>query len=444
MDIDNWYYSNRGIKSETLDACEVTRYADRATWLVGGATKVRENFGGEGRDRKMYYMAGEAPRRELWWTPYPPNAVPPRFIIVEGETDGMRGFQELPIDMGRVGALSGVNFYDEHTFDEVNAAGVPVYFVFDNDGDDGKYANEAVKSVNASWERIRKLVPKAKRVYLPTGYKDLCNYLDVYGAEHFAELLRQSTKPRFQYTPLDLTKESEPPVWLWDTKMARGDIIVVQAAPNMGKSMIMLGLCIAIAEGKGEFLGLETISGKALIIDQENPEDDARRRCNALGLTTKGVGNLRYLHEQGVRLDRDPEKLYLEAEAFTPDVILLDSLTRLHTEDENSAGAVSRLFNEAIHPLARKIGATVIIIHHVNKTSSGDSFTRSRGSSDIGGAIDTGFDLVEHTFHSGPVIAMCNYKNRRGPKGSKMYMKFVDKPEGKLDIVKQVDESVVL
>lgn len=439
MDVDSWYFSNRGITSDTLDKCGITRGKDYASWKVGGATKIRENFGGEGRDRKMYYKAGETPRKVIWWT-HECLGFPK--VITEGETDGMRLAQEAQREFA-VGALSGVHFFDSETFKELNGDG-PVYFVFDNDGDGGEYENQATKAVNLSWQRIRKLVPNAKRIYLPNGYKDVCAYLDVYSIEDFKKLMVEAEVPKFMYEALDLTKAAEPPNWLWDTKMARGDIVIFQSEPNMGKSFVSTGLAVSVVEGHGSFLGFSTVSGKVLIIDEENPEDVIRNRLAGLGLSSRGLANLRIVHEQGVRLDKDPERLRQEAEAFKPDLIILDSLTRLHTEEEKDAGAISRLFNEGVHPLARKLGATVLVLHHTGKTLSSSSFTRTRGSSDINAVADACYDFVEHEFRDGPSKMMLNYKNRRGPRGSKVFFKIEDTEPGVIEIKRQTTESAVL
>lgn len=73
-------------------------------------------------------------------------------------------------------------------------------------------------------------------------------------------------------------------------------------------------------------------------------------------------------------------------------LIALDSLTRIHTQDENAAGAMSALHNDGIKPLARDTGAAVIIIHHTNK-GQGSAYTRARGSTDIVYAMDAGIDV---------------------------------------------------
>jgi AAA domain-containing protein len=76
---------------------------------------------------------------------------------------------------------------------------------------------------------------------------------------------------------------------------------------------------------------------------------------------------------------------------YNPTLIVLDSLTRIHTQDENAVGAMSALYNDGIKPLARETGAAVVLIHHTNKGQR-SSYTRARGSSDIVYAMDGGID----------------------------------------------------
>ena len=54
------------------------------------------------------------------------------------------------------------------------------------------------------------------------------------------------------------------------------------------------------------------------------------------------AANLRFLSNQAIRLDRNPDEFLEEALDYNPTLIVLDSLTRLHTEDENAAGAMSK------------------------------------------------------------------------------------------------------
>ena len=53
---------------------------------------------------------------------------------------------------------------------------------------------------------------------------------------------------------------------------------------------------------------------------------------------------------------------------------------------------MSKLYNDAIKPLAREAGAAVVLIHHTNK-GGGNSYTRARGSSEILYAMDAGIAM---------------------------------------------------
>jgi len=65
---------------------------------------------------------------------------------------------------------------------------------------------------------------------------------------------------------------------------------------------------------------------------------------------------------RGIRLDCNPDEFIEEAMDYNPALIVLDSLTRLHTEDENQAGAMSKLYNDGIKPLARETAAAVVFL----------------------------------------------------------------------------------
>src|SRR6266704_2948182 len=151
-----------------------------------------------------------------------------------------------------------------------------------------------------------------------------------------------------------------------------------------------MALALAIANDGERFLGhVVREHGRVLYVDEENPEDLIYDRFRKLGLNMSSARNIRYLNNVGIRLDKsDADVLAEEAMDFEPALVVLDSLTRFHTEDENHAGAMAGLFHNAIKPLARETGAAVVLIHHANKTESNSSFRRSRGSGDITASVD--------------------------------------------------------
>jgi RecA-family ATPase len=224
-----------------------------------------------------------------------------------------------------------------------------------------------------------------------------------------------------------------PPEYEWLVKglICKGDTSLIVGEPNVGKSWISLSLAVAMADNRNTWVGHEvTNHGRVLYIDEENPHDVVYHRLKQLGATN--LDNLRYLHRQGVRLDRNFDKLLDEAITYEPSMIVLDSLTRFHTKDENNAGEMASLFNDSINVLCRETGAAVIILHHTNKSDSTSSYVRTRGSSDIGAAVDCGIEARK----TGPnKFNLVHFKSRRTQAGGLTKVEICDTIDGQVDLL---------
>ena len=180
---------------------------------------------------------------------------------------------------------------------------------------------------------------------------------------------------------LDWSKPYQEPPSIWRGNVYVGDLVLAAGAPKLGKSWLTMGLATVMANGGGDFLGTEVIPGRVLYFDEENPEDVIKRRFLALGL--QNFDNLQVIPGGGLRLDTHPELLLQQATMSSPNLIVIDSLARVHAKDENSFAEMSEILNGVLKPLARKSGAAVILIHHHDKAGNGP-----RGSSDIEAAVD--------------------------------------------------------
>jgi RecA-family ATPase len=194
----------------------------------------------------------------------------------------------------------------------------------------------------------------------------------------------------------------------------------------VGKSWISLSLAVAMANGDDTWIKWNmNHHGRVLYVDEENPHDVVYHRLRQLGL--KNYDNIRYLHRQGVRLDRRFDRFLDEAITYQPQLIVLDSLTRLHTQDENSAGAMAKLFNDSINVLTNETGAAVIVLHHTNKSDSNSSYTKTRGSSDIGAAVDCG---LEARAEAPGRFGLVHFKSRRRQAGEVTHIEIRDTETG--------------
>lgn len=414
MTVDEWYEQERGIRPETLDAYKVRREWGAAVFPYPEGEKTRTGFN-EGETRKFQFTPGKQPG--LFLPPAEPNNGNVAFIV-EGESDAMRLWQETG---GYVYGLSGLSTWKPEfaaTFTEFDT----VFLILDNEDE---YENPtAFKMVEKAASAIRRDVgPKVQRVRLPLGIKDVCEFFAQYDLDLLRELVAtQPTVSRFK--ALDLSKAPPPPNWLLEGLIAKGDMTLVAGASGLGKSWLTLGLLTAVADGHETFLGLDIhAQGNVLYIDEENPEDVIYQRLTKLGL--KNLGNVRYIWNNGIRLDKlqSAQELLSEAHDFKPELIVLDSLTRLHTKEENLAGDIAPLLNEGIKPLARETGAAVVVIHHHDKAGNGP-----RGSGDITASMDGALDA--YAGHVPGQFRLKLAKSRRRMAGNEMTVKIADMPDG--------------
>ena len=393
----------RGIDSRTLESFGVSVVEDVVQFPYPAGTKFRKH---DEAGKRHFWSEPKGARLGLFAGPSDPDA--DEAFLVEGETDAMRLWQETDGEYDVVG-IPGLDAWKPEyakQFDRYST----VWVILDNDED---YKTQ--QAAERAWTAIRRSIGyrKVKRVVLPEGVKDVCKFFDDYTLEALFALMEQD-QTFWHYEALDLTRDPGPIDWLVDGLIARGDISLMIGEPGVGKSWISMSLAVAIAEGWENWLGRNlAVDGsglRVLYVDEENPELLVLRRLRKLGLTDDGIKNIRFLHRQGIRLDRHPELLLDEALDWEADLIILDSLTRMHTKDENHAGEIAGLFNDGINPLARETGATTFLLHHVTKTESSSAFLRARGSGDISASPDTGIDVRQTDLNGG--FNMLLYKSR--------------------------------
>ena len=417
------WFAAKGITAETVEDFGVSVAGDGAIIFPYG-DMAKKRYGVPTGERSFRWVSGSDPilfnRRDLGKQ---------QVFLVEGETDTMRLRQELGVNesVGVVG-LPGIETWSESMADDLRNS-ESVIVILDNDLD-----YRVTGRVDECFRSIRTALGKrAKRVLLPRGTNDICEFF----ADHSLDTLRllvnrlpQAGVSRFK--TLDLMVDPTAPKWLVQDLICQGDIHILIGEPNIGKSFITMDMATAIAGVRDAFLGHKIVQhGRVLYIDEENPEDLVVDRFRRLGLTEEYARNIRYLNNASVRLDRDPDALLDEAIEFEPVLIVLDSLTRLHGQDENASGPMSALFNDGIMPLARQTGAAVLLIHHVSKTDSTSSFKRARGSGDITAAIDTGYDV--YTADDG-TLRVKNFKARRAAQAATIYASIMDRQDGSVEI----------
>lgn len=443
--VQTWFLKERGITPETLERCKVETTDTEARWKVGNRYKVRTGFG-LGEKRKFFYDGpGDL---SVWWLPVKSGNITDPVIITEGETDAKILWQKGAKDLyGQVGALPGCDAITPEVATRIakRAEKTQLYFVLDNltkenapdyDPEDWKNKKNPIGTPDDSWKRIKALLPQARRLYLPDGYKDLCKYFEIYDIKDFDEFILKAD-PHYNFERLDLAVQGIAPEYLWQDVIPRAQFGVLQGESNVGKSLIYMAFAVALANREPHFLKKElkpTRDGRVLIVDEENPEAVIRERLHKLGLQPESQKKLFIISQRGVRLDLPASsgRLFEDVSNFNPDVVILDSFVRLHMEDENSSGAVSKMYNQGVLPISRDLGAAVLLVHHVSKTSSGDSMARTRGSTDITAGCDFAWDLVDRLDET-PYKLFTRFKSRSGAVRKEIKFQIADTTEGGLD-----------
>lgn len=419
-----WFIRERGITSATLSAFGVHSMPDGSVvYPYPAGPKLR--YGLPDGKREFRYPRGLAVD---FFRPQEADRSAPitgKVLVCEGETDTMRQWQELHEqgygDRYTVVGIPGVDSWTERMAEQLRGADVILVFL-DNDPPPSRSQQAdgyTLAQVDRSWQRMRRsLGAKVKRVNLqPSGCKDLCEFFQRFGLDDMKGLIDRP--PEFHYAGINFRNQEPIAVdWLVEGLMGKGDRVMMIGEPGGGKSWLAMALAVAIATlGTGQdarWLGIRPAitTGRVLYVDEENPESEVYRRMQLLGLTESAAENVRYLSQVGVRLDEHPEQLLDDVIELRPDLVILDSLARVHGRDEQNAGEMGRLFRDGITPLARESGAAVLALHHKTKPQKGSvsGFQSARGSGDLTASIDQGLDVLKEDHGS---IKIEHYKARR-------------------------------
>lgn len=193
-----------------------------------------------------------------------------------------------------------------------------------------------------------------------------------------------------------------PPVpWLVEGWLGRGDRCTLGGEWATGKSLIAMDLAISVAANL-PWLGRVTVSHSCPVLyaDEENNPANATRRLRRMvaGRNIDAeVGStlpITYLTRNGLKLDnpKNREALRRALDRTKAGLLVLDSMVRFFSGNENKTDEVARFYAEAIDPLISEFGCAILILDHMRKPGEGDDKAdtahRIRGSGDKAGVAD--------------------------------------------------------
>ena len=208
-------------------------------------------------------------------------------------------------------------------------------------------------------------------------------------------------------------------------KFRRGQVCMVAAAPNAGKSMFALIYAVK-AKVPTLFFSADTdtatvmmraashLSGHSQLLVEANLNSNRHYYDKYLS----DMENIQFVFDSSPSLD-DIElevKAYVELYGIPPELIVIDNLMNVVAESDNEWAGLRAIMVE-FHDMARKTEACVMVLHHVSEQSEYGKTTEPPPRRAIHGKVSQlpaliltlGFDPLDNT------LKVAAVKNRFGP-----------------------------
>ena len=215
--------------------------------------------------------------------------------------------------------------------------------------------------------------------------------------------------------------------WLVEQLWCTNSVGVIGGTPKCAKTWLGLDMALSVATGTpclGKYAVPEPgpvlvyLAEDALRVVGERIEGMARHR----GLDIDQVA-IYAITASALRLDhdRDQTRLWETAQWLRPKLLVLDPLVRLHSIDENHAGAVAELL-AYFRSLQRELAISVLLVHHTRKNAA-DGVAGGqglRGSGDIHAFGDSNLYLQRTKEH-----LILSSEHRSAPASAPVYLELV-------------------
>ncbi len=296
-------------------------------------------------------------------------------------------------------------------------AGRSVIVWQDNDSAGDKFAQNVIKSLSGVVKTIKRINLAHHVKNAPEGY-DVADFIDNGGQREQLEAIAQKTpffeplsdlaqqveqaiikvKPVVTFTRASdaMANANKPIPWLIDGFLIQDTLTALVGKPSSGKSLIALSMAASVATGT-DWHWHKTQKGSVFYIAGEGQWGVSRRlkaweQHNQVSLTDTPL----YLSNHAVMLDDAKSVLELidiiSASGEQPSLVVIDTLQRSFSGDENSASDMSK-FIAGCDLLRQSFKDCVILLAH----HSGHSENRARGSSAFHASLDTSYMITDES-----------------------------------------------
>lgn len=178
--------------------------------------------------------------------------------------------------------------------------------------------------------------------------------------------------------------------WIVEKLITKQGITAFSGNPGDYKTWLTIHIALCVSRGESVFGKFPTIQGDVLVIDEEDHIRLIKGRLILLG--AKETDAVHYLSQSGFKADnKDALAAIIEiVREKSIKLVVLDSLVRIHDQEENDASGMSKVFSSIQKMIGA--GASVLFTHHHRKQQgfgNQNSGQNMRGSSDILAAVDS-------------------------------------------------------
>lgn len=189
------------------------------------------------------------------------------------------------------------------------------------------------------------------------------------------------------------TEKVEPPFWVVDGVLPSG-LAILCAPSKLGKSWMVLQLCLAVAEGKS-FLKFRTNSCECLYYALEDGKARLQDRLRKIMKGKTAPRGVRFAIKADPLEDGLFDKITEEIRTF-PDIklVVIDTLQKVRAKVPRNESLYSNDYREmaAVKDFADKNKICILFVHHLRKMADeADIFNMISGSTALMGAADTIF-----------------------------------------------------
>lgn len=192
------------------------------------------------------------------------------------------------------------------------------------------------------------------------------------------------------FTAQELSEMDVPPQQFVIEGLIPMGLGLLVAKPKIGKSWMILDLCLSVAAGE-PFLGYRTHQHGTLYLALEDGEGRLQDRMNKV-LHGKAVPKAARFSITASRMDDgliDELSTVLDA---NPDIrlVCIDTLSKVRPKEKafENAYTADYAYMGALKEFADSRGICVLLVHHTSKRRTDDSFESINGSTGIMGASD--------------------------------------------------------